>query len=96
MSQKSATYLRCPRSRLQPTGPPSAAALEQLVWRLSPEKQVPGQHKRALPPRSWAQPQVSPQGDWVLGHVSVGPGVEWLREQVILGLVLGLVCGQRV
>lgn len=37
-----------PRSRLRPTGPPSAAALEeQLVWRLLPEKQVPGQHERA-------------------------------------------------
>lgn len=40
-----------PRSRLQPTGPLSAAALEQLAWRLPPEKQVPGQHKRASAPQ---------------------------------------------
>lgn len=75
-----------------PTHWPSlAAALQQLVWWLPLEKQVPEQHRRASALRGWAQPVVSPQGGWV-GHDSVGPGVEgeeWVREQVILGLWLG-------
>lgn len=91
-----------PRSRLRPTGPPSAAALEeQLVWRLLPEKQVPGQHERA----SASQEPGTAAGFtprwlawlvllWVGGRGNGQQG--WLREQVALGLVWGLVCGQRV
>lgn len=88
-----------PRSRLQPTGPLSAAALEQLAWRLPPEKQVPGQHERASAPQELGTaPGFAPGwlgiGSCVRG--SWGRGQEWFREQVILGLGLGLVCGQHV